>query len=75
MIGINMHLSDSMPMYGYIFCQQTILELDNDSVSLLSKYGWSWSSAIDSDNKFLKAIRGLILILHLPFVMPNLSFH
>ena len=62
-------------MYGYIFCQQAILELDDDGVTLLSKYGWSWSSAIDGDNKFLKAIRGLVLILDLPFVMSNSTLH
>jgi len=58
-----------MPVDGKVFCEQSVVNLNNNCVTLLSLDGGSWSFSIDCDNKLLKAIRGPILILHLPFVM------
>lgn len=60
------YLSNTMPVDGKVFCQQTVLKLNNDSIPLLCLDGGSRSSAINGDNQLLIAIRGPILILHLP---------
>ena len=63
------NLSNLMPVNGKVFRHQSVVKLNNNRVTLLSLDGGSWSYSIDCDNKLLKAIRGPILILHLPFVM------
>ena len=65
-----------MPMDRKVFCQQTIVKFNNDSMTLLCLDGGSWSLAINGDSQLHVAIRGPILILYLPFVMSNsgLSF-
>jgi len=58
-----------MPVDGEVFCEQSVVNLNNNCVTLLSLDGGSWSVSIDCDNQLLKAIRGPKLILHIPFVM------
>jgi len=63
------NLSNLMPVDGKVFRDQSVVNLNNNCVTLLSLDGGSWSYSIDCDNKLLKAIRGPILIHQLPFVM------
>ena len=66
-------MSHTMPVDCDISCQQTICELNNDGVSFFGQDCWTGALSIDGDNHLLKAIRRLVLILHLPSIPSDSS--
>ena len=68
-----LYLSDTMLVDCDIFYQQTIIELNNDGVSFFGQDCWTGALSIDGDNHLLKAIRRLVLILHLPSIPSDSS--
>lgn len=60
-----------MPMDGDILSHQAVLELHDNLVALLGLNRWSRRLPIDGDYQFLVTIRRLVLILHLPLVIPD----
>jgi hypothetical protein len=60
-----------MPMDSNILGGQSVGEINNDSIPLLSMDDRPWRMPIDCQSQLLEAIGRLVGILHLPFVKVN----
>jgi len=58
-------------MDGKALSQQAVGDLNNDSIALPSSDSGSRGHAIDGDHQLPEAIRGLILVLYIPFITPD----